>query len=130
MSSYFSSSWFLSSHGRVFAGSWLTTPGIMFFSFILLIHFFRRSGFLLSVMAPCIMIAWGSSIVRISRLSWMLFGKRDPTIAIFTFVSFLAISSASTMVGKGISCTAGIPSFTASMNISAIFSGWFRNFSR
>lgn len=102
----------------------------MSFSFILLIHFFRRLGFLLSVMAPCIIMAWGSSDVRVSRLSWVLFGRRDPTIAIFTFVSFLAIFSASTMVGKGISCTAGTPSFTASMNISAIFSGWFRNFSR
>ena len=87
-------------------------------------------GFLLSVMAPCIMMAWGSSEVRVSRLSWMLFGRRDPIIAIFMFVSFLAIFSASTMVGRGISCTAGTPSFTASMNISAIFWGLFRNFSR
>lgn len=77
----------------------------------------------MSVMAPCIMIAWGSSDARISKLSLILFGSREPTIAIFMFVSFLAISSASTIVGKGISCTAGAPSFTASMNISAIFSG-------
>lgn len=68
-------------------------------------------------------MACGSSDSKVSKLSLILLGNRDPTIAIFTFVSFLAISIASTMVGKGINCTAGTPSFTASINISAIFSG-------